>query len=653
MSIWTVNGSTFAELGLGNLSRRLVNQAEDEVTFDAPGTAYDADPLFDYGDTITIAKDGTRWFVGRIISNPRQATVQEERISYRVVGPWWYLTKIVYQQDWLMWDEEEEGVLAQKKSRVIIGQNAAGERITSGEQIADVLEYARSRGAPFMVGVIDPAVQVPWSEECDLKCSEVIVRLLQYSPDCVCSWNYATPKPQFLCRSRANMAAASAAVVGSTCAACIVTPRYDLQIPGVVINYEQTHEADGVAYESVTQDTAGEVEEIETLASTIELAGSRLSRLSQKTLTEEFPADLKDLAWWQEQIPALNDLDGLEVVSATRSLEAQDYPRILVEGTIQPWMQSATDPDNPDAGVVAKNDDLTLVISCYESDAVGNSKQGTKSFTVTVRATNAEKGEHTYHQLESFVSGEPVPVGLAAAIYDAWSELQYDGHLVFDEGEVVGTIVPGKVLNLTGGHAEWASMRAVVQQTLEDVDNGLTTVTFGPAKHLSPADLVSLLRAIRTRKISAGWALRSTGESSKRSDTVLQGGKGPVHDAVGGGDLPKKIVVAQIVEGKTQKIQLDPYQISKVDEDVDMCARELIVYGDGDSVRKRQILCSEEYEVTEGEEAGPQTFITAIRYYPGTKQFQVKTRRGYLVGPVEDETDWALMDGGQAEECDT
>ena len=74
--------------------------------------------------------------------------------------------------------------------------------------------------------------------------------------------------------------------------------------------------------------------------------------------------------------------------------------------------------------------------------------------------TNAET--QTYSRLTSETAAEPVPEGLAQALYAAVSVLQYDGVLELTEQECSGLGAPGLLLNLSGGRAEWATMAVEV-----------------------------------------------------------------------------------------------------------------------------------------------------------------------------------------------
>jgi len=96
----------------------------------------------------------------------------------------------------------------------------------------------------------------------------------------------------------------------------------------------------------------------------------------------------------------------------------------------------------------------------------------------------------------------PIFPGLAENWRSGLSTLQYQGTLVFVEEECLRTVRPGDVVNLTGGLAAWATMRAQVVEVHEDIDAGETEWTFGPPEHLSVQDLVEMIQSARGQTAS-------------------------------------------------------------------------------------------------------------------------------------------------------
>jgi hypothetical protein len=213
----------------------------------------------------------------------------------------------------------------------------------------------------------------------------------------------------------------------------------------------------------------------------------------------------------------------IENPSAYPDLSVSDVPNELLSGSIATWM-------NLNAAPLLVSATLQYTgATTDESSAVFDATNQRVVYT-RVRGTNAET--QVYSRLTSETEAEPVPAGLAQALYDAVSVLQYDGALELTEQECSGLAVPGLLLNLTGGRTEWATMAAQIQRVEEKIDAGQTKITVGPAKHLGHAELTTWLRANRTRRVSYRLGERTTGSGSGNAAKVQGGEHTPRSDSV-------------------------------------------------------------------------------------------------------------------------
>jgi hypothetical protein len=160
---------------------------------------------------------------------------------------------------------------------------------------------------------------------------------------------------------------------------------------------------------------------------------------------------------------------------------------------------------------------------------------------ISIRVTSTDAGaatggdnKQTYWRSAVTQAAEPVPTGLAQALYAAANTLHYDGSFSIEEDECSALYRPGTLLNLTGGQPAWAAMAAQIAQASEDLFSGRTTLQIGPPKYLSLPDLVTLLRANRTRKPAQRSAVRLTGLASDNGLSVALGSWHPRSDAVMG-----------------------------------------------------------------------------------------------------------------------
>jgi len=537
-TLWKIGLSTasytdatlFSAAGLSNLRRTLHSAQSDQVTFTFTSQAALTDAsAFDYGATYIVwRKDGTsdpvRWFVGACNTIPRQGSSKSETLTITLIGPWWYFEAISYQQVWKAWSLTEAELQDITKPRVVLGQSAAGARLDSGAQVADVIDWLILRGVPIAKGVIDTGATFPYDERNNVKCSEVVDAMMRYLPDWIAWFDYTTvPNPTFHFRKRSNLTPVSISTAGAPLSELQITPRYDLQKPGVKLIYEKTVSIDQLTYNIVETDTAGDTADYEAIIACFDLQGPTTTFLKQKVEVADMPTDAwsaaNKKAWIKLHAPWTNKIaDGdFGAIALTFEPAGDHEANILVKGQIQDWMEDASfDP------LIVE--DLTLIFTFdylyKDANAVPRLSE-LIDLKITVKATNAET--KTYSVLDSFDSGEETPTGVAAALFSAWNTLHFDGGFRLVESECSGTVFPGRTLNLTDGIAAWATMAALVQEVSEDIDTGHTSVTFGPPRAIEADSLVALFRALRGRSYSMHRLEKTTGETSGAGATELSG----------------------------------------------------------------------------------------------------------------------------------
>lgn len=547
-SPWTLrdaNGieKTLADWGLREVTRERINQSPDVVTFRADGARSDADPLFAHGSTVRLFRNGAPWFYGRVVQVPGRASAKAEEQLYRVAGPWWHLENLVFQQIWQTTNGVDATLVPTAKSRLILGQKNDGTKLATGAAIAEVLAYAVARGVPLAVGEITPDAITPYEEALDLSCAEVIRRLLRWSPDATAVFDYSTaPLPTLSIFRRAEAPLISLPAYGSPVSALDLTPRHDLQVPAVVLKFEQTHDIDHDTFTSVTTQSAPPTatgDEFGALVMTLDLAGARATYQKQKVRTGLIPSSESSpgvIGWWKEKFAWLRDFDdadlGIVDGSHTRTIEHPElYPDVtlanvpseLLEGSVAAWMDLAAAPLLVQA---------TFQYAGADSDEVAEVWGAKKQRVLFTRVIGTNAQTQTYSRLTSATEAESIPAGLADAIHAAAGTLQYDGALELTEAECSGFGAPGSLLNLTGGRTEWTTMRAQIQRVEEELDTGRTRLVVGPAKHLGHEALASLLRVNRSRRLSFRLAERTSGQASGNAAKVQGGEQQPRSDSL-------------------------------------------------------------------------------------------------------------------------
>lgn len=609
-----------ADLGVTDLQRTRVSQADDRCTFTHETGDMTAAALFPYKATVQVyyRDDGgepVTWFVGRSATIPRAGSPDDEHIEYELIGPWYYLTRTIYHQRWKFSIGDAAPDWAYS-ARVILGQSEAGAKTTTGQQIWEALNYAITvKGVPLQIPADAtgwPSIDIPYDEEKDLYVSDVINRLLQYTPDVGTAIDYSTsPHPTLNLYKRTTAPEVSCSLVDPETNSLHITPRHDLQPSGVSVRYETTGSYDGEDYLSHTVESAGNPADFDSQSVTIELAGMRISHQYHRVETEDWPgagdpfvADWLNKAWWKKQDKSIENIANADITLSDATTDYPgglaalivDYPKILIGDGIPEWLE-----DHVGSVSVAIKAKAKLIIRKADG---GDPDDRTENLATDIVATNAGTGtsnKRTYKVVDSLDMGETQPVGLAAALYASWSQLQFEGHVTKEEVEVSGNIAPSSRLNITNGLAEWATMNAQIQSVTETAEDGVTAIAFGPADHIAPDDLASLLGRFRRRGIAWSHLARTTGKVTHLGNNVNTGGKPAKANTTKAPAEVEKLVIDDNNAGAGPRRQItiaaDGMPTDKGAIDIKPREAYLVENPESDtrSWRRHQILASEPY----------------------------------------------------------
>lgn len=514
---------TAAEWGVEKLAISTGSLVPDLFTFTAVRATFDLDALCPFdGQVILTGPDGVVRFVGSRQLNPGAADGQSESQDYTIAGPWHWLEETDYQQLWF------GGAYT---SHLLLLRSV-------GAEIKTILDFAIANGAGFQYVAAElEALSVfpPTNEISEQKCSAVIIQLLQYAPDVVSWFDYSTtPTPTLHFQRRGSLTAVDLRLASHTanltapiCSALKLTPLPNRQIPSAKINFEVLVTIDGEQFlqpsTEIYPPSATGLEK-RGFNAVIQLQGSTIQNVFGSLECES--VDYTSLAWWQKHVPTLNSsavivFAGPENISVSDRdgnpiAEADRLPRELLPGggAIAPWMTY----NGQDVVWQTEIVKATFFIETYEIDEENGAPSDLpvrtehKQFSVEILTTNAPAGESSYQAVATEEEGDPMPVGLAREIYDALNPLQYDALFAIEQEECTFFAGVGKAINLLGSRAEYASMRAMVQQATYDLDTGLTTLKCGPPEHLTLSQLRDLMMRFRTRRRYTNAAAQSSGE---------------------------------------------------------------------------------------------------------------------------------------------
>ncbi|MGF1450257.1 MAG: hypothetical protein ACFB20_12690 [Opitutales bacterium] len=581
---WTLQHNeqtrTLADWGLAEPRRRLRNQSLDTLRLREPGARVEGEPLFAPESTVQVFRDGVPFFRGIVVDTPRRGRGGEEHADYVLAGPWWHLENLVYQQSWqeaVDINSASSALAAQRKSSVILGQDDSGVRQSTGQAIRSVLSFATAQGAPFITGVVDGGVSFPPEEARDLSCAEAIQRLLRWTPDVVAWFDYtASPLPvlHLSRRSVMNAVTLNGAAASSQVRGLRVLPREDLRTPAVVVHYEKTHRSDEAVWTTTETDAfppQSTGTEFKAIVLTVELDGRRANFLRQPLVVD--PISESNRQWWKQHLPALEGIP-IENIRVKDWSRTSDLPNELVEGNVAEWMN-----------VEVEADVVRAKLSWIADDEVVIDRE------VTLRLNATDASTRTYRTLISSVPPEPTPSGVASRLHAALNPLQYEGEVELEAEEAGAQAYLGRVLNVTGLRAEWATMRGQVQQVDEDLERGRTRIVFGPAQHLGAADMVERLRVNRRRRASGRISTRTSGKPDD-APPVDQSTHGRLESASQGPGKygrttwtdPDEPLRRVVIDALTLPVEAPTVQLTQED----VC--------DGGVLRKRMVLASAPFD---------------------------------------------------------
>ncbi len=542
-------------------------------------------------------------FVGTVEMTPRQAEGGgPQAITYTALGPSYALQLCDYSQEWAY--TTGAGVASTiYEPTVVLGEDNNGTRLASGGVINHAAAYAVSRGVGIDIGAIAAGVTVPFDERNNIKVWDAIVAMLRYTPDYVLWWDYdhqvsGAYVPALNVTDPAAMTAVSRALVNGAATGASFTPRYDIRVPGIMIIYRWTGDWDGRTVKSRVTETAGASTDARRVALVYDLDGVHASFIQQAVEVEDYPSDwtssagktlLAKLCPWLSQLTS----GDWSVVSMSRGTGSHNYPARLINGSVPAWTMKHSESDTFTVRVSykIKSTDTTHVLD-----------EGSKDITFTCTSTDAVT--RTYRKMTEWVEPEPVPTGMAAALFASWNRLHYDGQVTFNGQECDFGIGLAQLLSCTGGLAEWATMAAVVQDVTYDIGGGKVTVKTGTCGRLEADNLMAVYRAARGRRYSY---LRLGRDNADASDgNQIDGASGTPNDRVADGTpscLQKRFAVEAADSGsRTHLVDINPAAIAFATSGnaaaQTLQLREMVIpYMDGSACKAKlaQVLCGAVY----------------------------------------------------------
>jgi hypothetical protein len=562
---------TLAALGIESATYDLNNMAADTLTFTVGGKALDAATLWPFGTLLVLLKpDGTRFFFGRVEPWTRDGRNESQNHLGRLVNPWWYLAQKVYEQRYNVTSFTSPPVVGQPlppttatlytTPRVVLNilyNGALGGpgfySATTGQQIADAVNWAIFQGAPIALGTVDPET-LPFSDfQKGIFCSDVIKLMFRKEPDFVVDWDYTTtPFPTIHFRKKKSFTPLTIDLTSVAVRDLVsIKERPDWQRSYVKINYDQTNStsagqylatyadwysalgqgyaANGaVAGAALPADTESKFRGVDLFC---DLTGFAATSTSQSASFASVPFDITSLATWlnwkpslaagtvavdannnpqvviltASTVPAADANRPAPTIATVNELDAQGNPVAynpacafeVVDGQWAEWMPN----------IAGQRVRVTAWAKITTKNGAVKYEQLTKEMTVVSRNTNGISTPFTSGQTKITQYAEPIPNGLAKAMWTSWQNLAIEG--AFNNVEaVIGTaqnITRSCSLNFltatpgVNGAPDWRAVNALVQQISGDIAKGASRVSFGAPLKITGHDLIDAVRATRYR----------------------------------------------------------------------------------------------------------------------------------------------------------
>lgn len=544
---WKLGGATLCSRNLDSARLDLRAGGPDRLTLvyandvsgTAPHTVHEILTLtcetLNAAGTVTATET---MFYGRVISIKAADSGATSAWNVIAENAWGDLKRIILTQTWKSWDPVNEVLVNRDVPRVLLGMDATGAYLNTGEILTELVDFAADEGATITLGTIAPALDVPPTEVVDTTVDAALRQILAYHPDHVAWIEDGTAL-----NVRPPSALGTVTVDPCTDGFDFESDPQTDEIPGgVVITYERTHNVDGVDVVERIQDEAGPVSGWPPpLRMTIPLAGVNVVTKTQQIETRSLPdeADLTTTLaknFFKGVVPEIADaanddlaITGYSIAFADPKLDGYDedteevanpnsrpvdrgtdtideFPRMLVSGEVQPWFP----------GNVKQYDALVKAKLWYKGTNATIKKfvgQGVE-ISETIQVTNALP--KIYRITDEITLAEQPISGLADSYWAAINSSRTEGTLT---GTLQGQFLdlrPGRKVVVTGHVATAAPITAATYDLLND---GITA-TFGASEYLNPKSIAELARAMQRNRPS--WK-RPEERTEAKADTVSGG----------------------------------------------------------------------------------------------------------------------------------
>jgi len=561
MEFWEIELNGFRQSaeawGVQVASATQTTQQEDEVLLTV-SQLIDGSPSFDYLDQVTIYRNNSRWFEGRVSFVDLNGGDQSESIEVTLSSVWFDLERMSYLSTWrtgdpTLLDEDDNPIVeTAQSSLIVLGEDGEGTKISVNQTIQDLINYAVSNGASIQLGSLPSTDISVWvTEYRDQTVGSLLRAQLRFHPDVITSMNYATSPPTLSFISRSAASSVSYIFGFPPISDVRLLPRKDLLVAGVHIDYIITSSDNGAQFREVETDSAGSSDRsaINVLNVSLDLQGDSITTQTQSLRSTIIPGvgSLSENSsggrnWYKRHRPQLEEIDNVEDLEFVmedfkfvqdnepdpddpltneerdfREADIGDFEYEFLSGQLDGWFEV------PVRSVYYKG----RVRYTGATESFSELQEETRRFfdlrgaagepeaLIELRLNAVTEQSQNKTRTTDSTEGEELPVGVAAHYLSKLNTLQYEGSITLKDQEVPHMNFMGRVLNISGGKPEWTSMNAQIQSVSYNLLTGQTSISLGPAQSLAPQDILELQRLQSRNPIASN---SSIGDSSVGGD---------------------------------------------------------------------------------------------------------------------------------------
>ena len=518
----------------------------DEFTFSISPQDVMTATIPELGQTVTLFRNGSRFFHGHVIDNPVTIQAGNQTTSVVVAGPWWWLERVNLTST----KTDGTGATAERLS-FVFGTTSGGVDLKTA--IENLMDRAIALGAPFQRGTVATFFQVPRITLNQSTCAQALAELIRLCPDTMATFDYSTSPPTLNVTRRATATVATLTVGTSPIESITIRPVYEMKVDRVDLDY-------------VTRDVQGRTQYVNQGSGTaatgrnlrLNISGPELDTFLPNNLFDSFPlqtaataaagapfkawviaknAELSALmlkySWtaatfplgvstgsvtntttagqlgmsgaftFYSLAPVILTSKGLVATLTGKNLILSDKPPewatqyTVEEVTVVVDMVYTSLNKDVSAGVTTNYADptwfnditwTTFASRCWAIGSNSSSYQTYSAYKKTVEVKgyliNASAPTvTTIYRPADYTFLNP-PAGLAANLKAAQDFVPYAGSIDLTEEDAAGTLYGGKVVNIASSFSAYSTMKALVSSVTYDIKNGGTAIELGTPPRL-------------------------------------------------------------------------------------------------------------------------------------------------------------------------